>query len=448
MRIISSKKTYTVILVLIFLFMLALNILSPYHGDDFAYNFSFATGERIASFADIFPSLASHAHSMNGRLVAHFFVHLFTLFPTVVFDIVNSVVFIALLLLMRTFICAQQPRSKALVTLLIFFGVWVFMPAFGEVDLWFAGSVNYLWAIVFNLIFLLPYYKLFMGGKIIKNPLTGICFVIFAFICGAFQETMSSASFLMALALLLAVRFYEKRKVSVYYVLGVVASFAGLLFMALQPAESVVKSSFISLVSLFRSFWNMMSYFKYLWPLIAIFAVCFTLCVIHHADKKELITAGIFFLGFLCANCVMILAGMYPSRCAAPAATILLIADGMLINRLFSKYKNIIICLFVLLFLITLYCGVAGVADIGFTYAQVKSAEASIAQAHNDGITELQLPTLYGYTKYSEASAMPYPSEFYWLNEYICKYYGVEKITGYDFYSEAFEGLENANLHR
>lgn len=83
--------------------MLALNILSPYHGDDFAYNFSFATGERIASFADIFPSLASHAHSMNGRLVAHFFVHLFTLFPTVVFDIVNSVVFIALLLLMRTF---------------------------------------------------------------------------------------------------------------------------------------------------------------------------------------------------------------------------------------------------------------------------------------------------------------------------------------------------------
>lgn len=254
MRIISSKKAYTVILVLIFLFMLALNILSPYHGDDFAYNFSFATGERIASFADIFPSLASHAHSMNGRLVAHFFVHLFTLFPTVVFDIVNSVVFIALLLLMRTFICAQQPRPKALVTLLIFFGVWVFMPAFGEVDLWFAGSVNYLWAIVFNLIFLLPYYKLFMGGNIIKNPLTGICFVIFAFICGAFQETMSSASFLMALAFVLAAYFYEKRKFSMYYVLGVIASFAGLLFMALQPAESVVKSSFISLVSLFRSF--------------------------------------------------------------------------------------------------------------------------------------------------------------------------------------------------
>ena len=341
MKLLSSKRALSVVLVLIFLFMLMLNFITPYQADDFVYHFRFDNGEPVNSVADIFPSLAAHAQTLNGRLIAHFFVHLFELLPKAVFNIINAAVFVALLLLMTHFVSCDLPRNRAIILLLGFFAVWVFTPAFGEVMLWLDGSINYLWAIVLNLLFLLPYTRLFMDGKGIKNPLVGLGLVLLAFVCGAFQETMSTASFLVALVFVLAVRFYEKRKVSIYYMLGVVASFAGLLFMALQPAESAVKSSSVSFVTLYHSFLNMMGYFKFFWLLIALFVVGFALCSFSKVSKKWLMLAGIFFLGFLCANGVMLLAKIYPARCAAPAAVFLLIADGLLLNWLFElKYKK------------------------------------------------------------------------------------------------------------
>ena len=71
---------------LLFLFMLACNILTPYLADDFTYMFSFQSGERIKNLLDIFPSMLAHAQKMNGRLVTHFLVQLTFLFPANLFD--------------------------------------------------------------------------------------------------------------------------------------------------------------------------------------------------------------------------------------------------------------------------------------------------------------------------------------------------------------------------
>lgn len=443
MKLLSSKRALAVVLVLLFLFMLALNFITPYQADDFAYHFRFDNGEALDSVADIFPSLAAHSQILNGRLIAHFFVHLFEFLPKAVFNVINAAVFIALLVLMGRFVTCDLPRSRAAVLLLSFFAVWVFLPAFGEVVLWLDGSVNYLWAIVLNLVFLLPYCRLFMDGKSIKSPLTGLGLVLFAFVCGAFQETMSTASFLVALVFVLAARFYEKRRVGIYYILGVAASFAGLLFMALQPAESVVKSSSVSFVTFYHSFLNMMGYFRFFWPLIALFVVDFALCAFSKVSKKRLILAGIFFLGFLCANGVMLLAKIYPARCAAPAAVFLLIADGLLLNWLSElKYKKAVACILLLLCAAALFCGLVGTADIASTFAQFKANEAKIIQAAIDGTPELLLPELHGCTKYSVAYEMIFPSPIDWVNEYICNYYGVESIIGYDFYTDIFKDIK------
>lgn len=443
MKLLSSKRALSVVLVLIFLFMLMLNFITPYQADDFVYHFRFDNGEPVNSVADIFPSLAAHAQTLNGRLIAHFFVHLFELLPKAVFNIINAAVFVALLLLMTHFVSCDLPRNRAIILLLGFFAVWVFTPAFGEVMLWLDGSINYLWAIVLNLVFLLPYTRLFMDGKGIKNPLVGLGLVLLAFVCGAFQETMSTASFLVALVFVLAVRFYEKRKVSIYYMLGVVASFAGLLFMALQPAESAVKSSSVSFVTLYHSFLNMMGYFKFFWLLIALFVVGFALCSFSKVSKKWLMLAGIFFLGFLCANGVMLLAKIYPARCAAPAAVFLLIADGLLLNWLFElKYKKAVACILLLLCVAAIFCGVVGTADITSTFAQFKANEAKIIQAAIDGTPELYLPELHGCTKYSVAYEMIFPSPIDWVNDYLCDYYGAERIVGYDFYTDIFKDVK------
>ena len=40
---------------------------------------------------------------------------------------------------------------------------------------------------------------------------------------------------------------------------------------------------------------------------------------------------------------------------------------------------------------------------------------------------------------------MIFPSPIDWVNECMCKYYGVEKIIGYDFYTEFFADLPYQN---
>ena len=131
---------------------------------------------------------------------------------------------------------------------------------------------------------------------------------------------MSSASFLLSVVFLLLTRFYAKRRVTWEYIAAAVFSFAGLIFMATRPAEIDVKSAAVNIINLFISFVNMMKYFRSFAPLIAVFIVSFILCCARHADTKQLILASVFFLGFLCANSVMLLAKIYPERGSAPAS--------------------------------------------------------------------------------------------------------------------------------
>ncbi len=443
MKFLSSRKAAVIVSALIFVFLFVLNCLTPYQADDFAYHFRFDNSEPLEHIADIIPSMAAHAQLLNGRLVVHSLVQLFELLPKPIFNIVNAGMFVLLILLIERFVFFSRTGS-ALHILLIFCAVFVFMPAFGEVCLWLDGSINYLWAIVFNLLFISPYFRLFISGEKFTALPAKLAFIVFAFVCGASQETMSSASFLLSVAFLFLTRFYAKRRVSWEYIAAAVFSFAGLIFMATRPAEIDVKSAAVSIVNLFVSFMNMMEYFRSFAPLIAVFIVSFVLCCARHADKKQLILASVFFLGFLCANGVMLLAKIYPERCAAPATIFILLADALLLTELArSGYALVMRCAATLLCTVCIYCAVLGSADILSTYAQFKTNESTIIEARNCGEAEVSLPMLYGATKYSVAHDMIFPSTIDWVNSYLARCYGVERIIGYDFYSQFFSHTEN-----
>ena len=86
----------------------------------------------------------------------------------------------------------------------------------------------------------------------------------------------------------------------------------------------------------------------------------------------------------------------------------------------------------------TIYCGVLGSADIVSTFAQFKANEAAIIAARDAGEAEVLLPGLYGATKYSVAHDMEFPSSIDWVNGYLARYYGVQHIIGYDYYTQFF----------
>lgn len=150
----------------IFFLLLVYNWLTPYLVDDFNYCFSFQTGDKLNSILDILPSMLAHACSMNGRLVAHSLVQVFTLLPGWVFDVANAAMFTLQIYL----ICAFTPKgqSRWLQVLLVFFSVVLFEMAFGQVNLWQDGAINYLWSVVFALLFLKPFAASFLSQKAIS----------------------------------------------------------------------------------------------------------------------------------------------------------------------------------------------------------------------------------------------------------------------------------------
>ena len=143
----KNRKSLYIVLMLIFLFMLLLNILTHFYADDYTYMNSFATGERISSIGDIFKSLVSHAKNMNGRLVAHFFVQLFLFLPVAFFKIINPLIFVLQIFIVVR-LCGKN-KNDPLFFVLSFAFIWIFEPAFGQVNLWLDGACNYLWASVF-----------------------------------------------------------------------------------------------------------------------------------------------------------------------------------------------------------------------------------------------------------------------------------------------------------
>jgi hypothetical protein len=160
-----DRLWFGLILAVTFTGMLALNLLTPLLADDYLYAFSFATGERITSVGDIFPSLAAHAATMNGRLTPHFFVQLFVMLPRWIFAILNSFVYLALLLGMVRLSARVGERYPWRLLLIVSGAVFLLPPAFGQSFLWLAGSVNYLWCDALMVWLLVPFADFYLRGK-------------------------------------------------------------------------------------------------------------------------------------------------------------------------------------------------------------------------------------------------------------------------------------------
>ena len=152
-----------------FAIMYICNSMTPFMADDFGYHFIVGTNQRVENVWQIIPSMAAHARMINGRLIPHSVVQMFVLLPKYVFDLVNSGMFCLQVALLTGFFF-DEVRSN-LKTLTIFSAIWVFELAFGQVNLWQDGAVNYLWSVVLLFLYLRPFAREMCagGGRCVAN---------------------------------------------------------------------------------------------------------------------------------------------------------------------------------------------------------------------------------------------------------------------------------------
>lgn len=416
-----------------FAMMLLCNHWTDLIADDYHYCFSYLDDTRIESVAQIFPSMAAHRHSMNGRVVPHFLVQLFLMLPKGVFDVVNALLFALLVWLLHELAVGKGLPNPVLACVL-FFAFWAFQPDFGQVFLWLTGSVNYLWCGVFSLVWLLPMAKSFRDG-LDPGKAVKVLYVLISFPVGAYSENGTVALVAMWLAFAAVDWFWFKKRPGLWKILALISMLAGFAYMMLAPAETVNKSAEMTVKVLLGNFAETGRMYLRFWPLLVCFPLFYALAVYRKVDLKTRLLALTLLFGSLAGQFVLTFAMYCAGRSMHIALVLLLAADAVLLARLYDlPGRNVLIALCCVGGLLMGRGWFVGLPDIRDTHALLQYNEDFITECAARGETEVELWRPYAKTSYSALEGLAYlntddPGD--WPNVYMAKYYGVDKVIGY-----------------
>lgn len=425
----GSKWGCASIYLFIFTFMLILNVLTPLLADDFSYATNFATWKLMEGFDEIFPSLEVHAQIYNGRLISHFFVHLFMLFPQFVFDLVNALMFTLYIFLISHIANVKKQRNNYLVALVFIFTL-LCHSAFGGEFLWLAGSINYLWGMVAGLVFLLPYHNYLVFDRVM-HPLLWIFFIPFGFIAGAYLENVSAGVIFTAVLYIFISKLYFKKRLRPELLLAIIPSVLGYIFMATRPGTALNKLSSFDILGLLTVALYIIGMIAALALPICLYIQLFIKGKRQGLDKRIFASSLIIMAGGLASNGVMIFAEHYPIRCSIGISTSVICAAAMLyscVGRInFGKHARIIISSFVCLFV--LFVGV-GIGDIIYTRVQFDENVEHIEECKARGELDVSVSKIECFTKYSAARGLDHLSKNPkdWPNSAIKRYFKLNSI--------------------
>ena len=413
--------------------MLVCNALSDLYADDFTYHFSFATGERLRSFFDLFPSMYAHYKTMNGRIVAHFFTQLFCLLPTPLFHVLNAGMFVLQVWLLYR-IAVPRGQTNCLLALGIFSMIWVYQPDFGQVNLWLDGACNYLWCAVFVLLALMPFVRKYLYGDEVTGVVRQVAWMLFGFLAGCYGENASSVGIFIMLVLMLLIRFYKKEKVSYYFIGICCTNLIGFAVMALSPAEISKKVGSMGWGAYRTNFMNALDMYKRFWILALIFVVLSVFAVIQKLSTKRLLLSALLFVGSLCSNFMLVFARYYAARNAFFPVITLVAADAVLLQMVYESPKKATAAsgLAVLTLVASYWCCV-GLNDIYEVHAAYQKNEQYLLSEKAAGRLHVTLPLLYPKTAYPAGKGLEYLNcreNDVWPNTGMADYYELNTVSG------------------
>lgn len=430
-----NKRIFKFLMFGIFVIMLVLNILTRYGTDDFAYMSSFYDGSKIENVLEIFPSMYSHAFSMNGRIVAHFIVQLSLLFPPIIFDLLNSGAFLAIV-----YIIYKYSGVKKEINNLSFVGIFMllfcFIPDFGAVILWQDGAINYSWSVLFGLLYAYPIVSFYYNDFKFNSPISMVIYVIVGVLIGDLAEVSSFGIICLSVYLLVCKRLTTGKKNPIWSYSATVAMMIGYLFMLYCPATRRNKIGNVTLHNMMSNFVHAFNIFtERFWILIVVFIVLFIFAVFRKKDKKKLNVSFIFFIVSIVMNSMNIVAPYFTERNLIACSIFIIISVAILFRECLSDLKNQSYTVVAILSVYFILCFLNGFLDISEVYVADKKREIYAREEIAKGNMDLQLRVIKGKTKYSIKYSLKdlgvNVSED-WPNSDMAAYYGAHSICGYE----------------
>lgn len=205
----------------------------PFMMDDVWYSTNLATDMPLQNFGDIVESQVWHFLHWGGRNITHGILQLTLMAGDTAANIIN----IVMTLLLGWLICVLAGERKSLWFLLSLSMMIACNPNIRMSMFWQAGCANYVYSTVWILFFLWVYLRETGENEVPKLPFTTLWMIPLGLITGWSNENMGPASFCIAVAVMVYLRKFRKRKVPVWMYAGAFASFIGCGFVILAPGN-------------------------------------------------------------------------------------------------------------------------------------------------------------------------------------------------------------------
>lgn len=230
----KSKSLF--VLFFFFLVMFLLNSWMPYYRDDYLAGIIWKTTHRLQNMEDVLTSLILYYEFHGGRLVSFFFQFVIMLYDKVVFNVLNALAFVSMMMLVVMH-AKREVNALKYPKLLFLAGafMWLGLFDFGEVVVWLCGSVVYLWTGVLAALFLLPYNLALKGDFLKYNPFLSSIMLFLGAIAACSVENLTVTTSL--LAVLVCVYLHRKKTLKCHLVFGAVGSIIGTLACIFAPGN-------------------------------------------------------------------------------------------------------------------------------------------------------------------------------------------------------------------
>ena len=445
----TERKTKLPLFLLIFVVfsgIYLLNHFTLYTSDDYTYHF-FYQGEypteqlrEINSLTDIISSQISHWYKWNGRFVAHTIVQIFMQFDKIVFNLVNTLTFLALGIIIAHFAkkLSRIPHLKSWNLILSYFFLWWFLPEFGKTALWLSGSINYLWS---SLFYLSWFYAILFWKPRLKS---GLPLILLGLLAGTTNENTAPA-IILSCGLYLGYLLLRKKEVNLSKWLSLgLAIFSFYLILSSPGSHHRASKTTIGLSTMFHSLMEVFKLQRY-YLLVVYLLVAALFYFIYRREqlaREEALKLSMVLLAHLASTYVLIFSPETPGRVFFGPSLLV----GLLIISQLSKLspsKNGIPPLRLAFFSLLLATAVSYVFvfyDNFKSYRQVQHQYQMIQEAKAQGHRTVTIPML------SEAATLynPYHTtanlgegDEYWFNQWMAAYFGMDKIAGLKLENEA-----------
>lgn len=239
---INNKYITVICLAFMILYIYMCNSLYPIMSDDYALSFIW-DGEhvgnlsgikdghiwqRICNVGDVWLSSQSLYMTWGGRMESWLLTQAFVLWGKSVFNVANTIVFAIFIGLIYKIAIGNTKKHLVFWIWMIFMLYWLTNYAFINTTIWLAGAVNYLWLMVFQLLFILPYVNAMRGKHktFLDNGAGHFCIFLLGVLAGNTNEN-SAFAILVAMAY---IYYYKHFKWMCYGLYGLLIGYVFLFF--------------------------------------------------------------------------------------------------------------------------------------------------------------------------------------------------------------------------